>query len=177
MMINDHRSYTHITRILKEFGCQDVSQQEFQSFFNNFRRVWSGSRAAAFSQGGGRDFSFWQRFWQLLIQTFMVNSQTESLSFGKDCIRCHKKSSSSCSEYGTLLFTLSLVLVSEVAPTHSGEGFTSFAKDVALDNSSWQEAGPRRWSRLFFTILLDFHLRKGRPGRVVQISCKIIALP
>ena len=100
-----------------------------------------------------------------------------SLSFGKDCIRCHKKSSSSCSEYGTLLFTLSLVLVSEVGPTHSGEGFTSFAKDVALDNSSWQEAGPRRWSRLFFTILLDFHLRKGRPGRVVQISCKIIALP
>ena len=32
----------------------------------------------------------------------------------KDCIRCHKKSSSSCSEYGALLFTLSLVLVSEV---------------------------------------------------------------
>ena len=177
MMINDHRSYTHITRMLKEFGCQDVSQQEFQSFFNNFRRVWSGSRAAAFSRGGGRGSSFWQRFSKLFIQTFMVNSQTESLSFGKDCIRCHKKSSSSCSEYGTLLFTLSLVLVSEVAPTHSGEGFTSFAKDVALDNSSWQEAGPRRWSRLFFTILLDFHLRKGRPGRVVQISCKIIALP
>ena len=79
MMINDHWSYTHITRILKEFGCQDVSEQEFQSFFNNFRRVWSGNRAVAFSQGGGRGFSFWQRFSKLLIQTFLVNSQTESL--------------------------------------------------------------------------------------------------
>ena len=124
MMINDHWSYTHITRILKEFGCQDVSEQEFQSFFNNFRRVWSGNRAVAFSQGGGRGFSFWQRFWEFQIQKFLVNTQTESLYFGKDCIRCHKKSSSSCSEYGTLLFTLSLVLVSEVVPTHSGEGFT-----------------------------------------------------
>ena len=36
--------------------------------FNNFRRVWSGSRAAAFSQGGERDSSFWQRFWKLLIK-------------------------------------------------------------------------------------------------------------
>ena len=41
-------------------------------------------------------------------------SQFVRISILKDCIRCHKKSSSSCSEYGTLLFTLSLVLVSEV---------------------------------------------------------------
>ena len=62
------------------------------------------------------------QFWQNTVHMSQVSSSIiitititlNAQSVPKDCIRCHKKSSSSCSEYGALLFTLSLVLVSEV---------------------------------------------------------------